>query len=122
MKKFIVGLIILAISMASKAQSENTPAKTQLQIMDEFNSKSNVSLKFYPNPAVNFLTVEPELHSVAGYIEVIDVLGNVKAHIHLEAGFNALNIDLTQFEAGLYVLTYYDENNRLLHVGRFYKN
>jgi hypothetical protein len=122
MKKFLVALIILALSLASKAQSDALQSKTQQQIMDEFNSKSAVSLKYYPNPAVNYLVVEPEVNSLAGSVKIFDVLGNTKADIHLEAGINGFTVDLSEYQPGLYILAYYDGGNKLLHIGRFYKN
>ena len=128
MKRIISISTLLLIGMtAAMAQetaylAENTPAKSQQVLIDEFNSHSNVSLKLYPNPAVNFLQVEPVLHSGSGVIKIMDITGAPQSELHMEAGSNGVTVDLTQYKPGLYVLAYYDENNHLLHIGRFYKN
>jgi hypothetical protein len=126
MKKHIVmAMFLLAGTQSIFAQiladaSDNT--KSQQQIMDEFNSRANIEMKVYPNPAINYLVVEPEVRAEAGIIKVMDVVGNIKAVFHLEPGSNGLNIDITQYIPGMYVLAYYDSGEKLLHIGRFYKN
>ncbi|MDB5281539.1 MAG: hypothetical protein JWO06_614 [Bacteroidota bacterium] len=128
MKKILIISALLiagldgAMAQSSTELAANTTVKSQQQIMDEFNSRSNVSLKYYPNPAVNFLMIEPLMISEAGVIKIMDITGVLQAEIHLEPGSNGLTVDLTQYKPGLYVLAYYNDSNHLLHIGRFYKN
>ena len=114
--------IVVAMGQDQTYLAENTTAKSQQVLMDEFNSRSNVSLKCYPNPAVNYLIVEPEVHSETGVIKIMDITGAPQSEFHIEAGSNGITVDLSQYKPGLYVLAYYDDSNHLLHIGRFYKN
>lgn len=121
---FIITIFMISLSAASAQGTEvaeNTSAKTQQQIMDNYNNRSSAVLKFYPNPAVNYLTVEPRLLSETGEIKIMDVTGRVKDEFHTEPGSNSMVIDVSAYNNGLYILALYDENNRLLNVNRFYK-
>ena len=90
--------------------------------MKDFNEKSHIAVKLYPNPAVNYLVVEPQLNTESGDIKILDIAGNLKTDLRLEGGSNGLIVDTSQYKPGLYVLAYYDSNNKLLHIERFYKN
>ena len=126
MKSIISIAAALLIGFGAGAQDVESggisTSKTQQQIMSDLNEKSHIAVKIYPNPAVNYLVVEPELKTESGIIKIMDIAGNVKADLHLELGSNGLVLDTSQYRPGLYVLAYYDDNNNLLHVERFYKN
>jgi len=127
MQKTILAIVILmsnlsaALAQGTNEVAENTTYKSQQKIMDDFNAHSRVNLKFYPNPALSYLIVEPELNSEAGEIRVMDVTGKVAGAYHLEPGSNGLSIDLSNYYTGLYVLAFYDDQNHLLNVSRFNK-
>ena len=110
-----------AIAQDNTELAENSSIKSQQQIMDEYNNRSNVSLKFYPNPAINYMVVEPQLNAEAGEIRIMDIAGRVRGEYHLEAGSNGMTIDVVNYQSGMYIITLYDNNNRLLYVSRFNK-
>lgn len=127
MRYLLISAVLLLLNMhAAIAQdntelAENNSARSQQQIMDEYNNRSNVSLKFYPNPAINYMVVEPQLNADAGVVRIMDIAGRVKGEYHLEAGSNGLTIDMVNYQSGMYIITLYDNNNRLLYVSRFNK-
>ncbi|HWB64414.1 MAG TPA: T9SS type A sorting domain-containing protein, partial [Chitinophagales bacterium] len=117
MRKTIVIISMLMMGLGAvyaqdtnDATDSNAP-KSQQQIMDEFNSRANVDMKLYPNPAVNYLNVEASLRSDAGFIRIMDITGALKTEMRMEPGSNGLTIDLSQYAPGLYILTYYDSTN-----------
>ncbi len=118
---FLLGLNDLQAQSIEVAVN-STASKTQLQKMEEFNSRNNVDLKIFPNPAKEVLYIEPELNADKGQIKIMDITGRVLTELHLECGCNQIAVDLGNYLNGLYVLTLYDDNGRLLHIERFYKS
>ena len=127
MKKLIyLSLIAMMYCGTAKAEgetiSETTPAKSQEEIMDEFNDRAGIDVKLYPNPAVNSVTIESKLRSGSEEIRILDVTGRIKAEMHMEPGSNGVTIDVSDYMNGLYVLALYDDAGNLLHISRFYKD
>lgn len=117
----LLGIGCVVAQSSDEVAVNTTTAKSQLQKIEEFNSRNNIDLKIYPNPAKEVLYIEPELNADKGRIKIMDITGRVLTELHLECGCNQLAVDLSTYLNGLYVLTLYDENGRLVHIERFYK-
>ncbi len=120
----IAALVLINLS-AVYAQEKNelaeSSSKSQLQKIEEFNRRSNVSIKMFPNPATDILYIEPELNADHSLIKILDITGRVMTELHTECGCNQLAVNLENYMDGLYVLTMYDESGHLVHIKRFYK-
>jgi hypothetical protein len=115
-------LLIVSTAFAQEiAMAETASAEEQSKI-EEFNSRSGIDLRFYPNPTQNTLTVETELRAEKGSIKIYDLSGKLVTDMRVECGCNQIDIDVSNYYNGVYVLTLYDANNKLMNIQRFYKN
>ncbi|MFN8298504.1 MAG: T9SS type A sorting domain-containing protein [Chitinophagales bacterium] len=121
----IAAALLLSMNSANAQSTDevavNTTSKSQLQKIEDFNNRAKVEVKVFPNPAKDVLYIEPVLNADKGLIKIMDITGRVLNEMHLECGCNQLEVDLSSYINGLYVLTLYDENGRLVHIKRFYK-
>jgi hypothetical protein len=88
--------------------------------MEEYNSRYKINLKVYPNPAANFMVVEPQLTS-DGDLKILDMSGAVMAQHHVEPGINKVRFSLDGIANGNYILALYNGSGTLLHVSKFNK-
>jgi len=72
----------------------------------------NGTILLYPNPLDALLTVRSG-SAMKGDFFLFDALGRVVWDSGAMNGQNAIEIDVTQLERGLYTLSYYEEGNRL---------
>ncbi|MFN8288307.1 MAG: T9SS type A sorting domain-containing protein [Chitinophagales bacterium] len=120
----IAALVLINLSAVyaqDKAVVAESSSKSQLEKIEEFNRRSNVSIKMFPNAATDVLYIEPELNADHSLIKILDITGRVMTELHTECGCNQLAVNLENYMDGLYVLTMYDESGRLVHIKRFYK-
>lgn len=117
----LLSLCTLAALAQTTAAVSTTSFKSKEEIMDAYNTRTGVNLKLYPNPASNYLIIEPELQTEACEIRIMDITGALKTALHLEAGSNSVYVDVSTYPTGLYVLALYNSNNHLLHIKRFNK-
>lgn len=117
-----VMLLIVATAQAQDLAMAETATEAEQNKIEEFNNKTGVALRFYPNPTQSILTVEPELRAEKGSIKIYDLSGKLVTDMRVECGCNQVDIDVSNYFNGVYVLTLYDANNKLLNIQRFYKN
>lgn len=88
-----------------------TPDEMDCAVVGIEEEEKQAAISFYPNPASDFITIELdnnsliitsiEIYNAAGH-KIISYSGNASSRI---------NIDLNEFENGLYIATIYDQNN-----------
>ncbi len=89
-----------------------------VQTTTGLNEKSvgELALNVYPNPAsnnINFSTTD----DAAVTATIIDITGKIIQTSTFENG--KLNLNVTNFNSGLYLYKVYDKNNQVLKAGRF---
>jgi hypothetical protein len=127
MKKASILITLLVIHLgALMAQgnelAENTPVKSQTEIINQINSHAPVSFKLYPNPVVSSMVVEPQLQSAAGTLRILNSDGEIMSERRVETGSNRLIYNLDTYVSGTYILALYSESGKLLYLSRFDKN
>ena len=73
----------------------------------------------YPNPAQNTLIVE-NMENVQ-HIEIFNLVGSKIGNLNVNRGED-LNIDISQYENGLYFIAGYDKNKNLIANSKFVKH
>ncbi len=85
---------------------------TDISITTGFENITNSTLKMYPNPAVDKVTIETEeLISANVFISVYDILGKMRLSTN-KAVNGKFEIDLSQLERGIYFVEIRNENMR----------
>lgn len=106
MKIFFTLSILLSLSLAGLAQS----SQPQVQLV-----------KFYPNPAISYITFEfPRDYEKGHSFEVYNFLG--KKVFEVKNINPKTTIDLSQYYRGIYIFQLRDKAGRIVESGRFQVN
>ena len=74
------------------------------------NNIKSPSLRIYPNPATNILSLETDNSSVSNIL-ITDIMGNVLKSIFLVDSENQVTIDISELQNGIYFLKTTDRNS-----------
>lgn len=109
MKKVYLILMMLFLSFTSvKAQTSHTTA-VDFAVTDT-DGKSHNLFSFYPNPAVNDLTVESSGNEKINSIKIYDVLGKLLINLSVDNKERYV-LNVAELERGIYYLEVTFENN-----------
>ena len=76
-------------------------------------------IKLYPNPATSYITFDLQKASEKGFsIQVYNFLGK-KMYENLNVTSEKLNVDLTEFNRGVYIYHLRDLSGKLIESGKF---
>lgn len=84
---------------------------------DEAPVKTDIA-KFYPNPAINNITIETSSFNLLTY-EIIDLTGKIVKTEVIDA--KVKSIDISQFPSGTYLLNVFNENLTEYYSGKIIK-
>lgn len=106
MRIFFTFSLLLILSLAGQAQS----GQPQVSVV-----------KFYPNPAVSYITFEfPRSYEKDHSFEVYNFLGK---KVFEQKNINPkTTIDLSQYYRGIYIFQLRDKAGRIIESGRFQVN
>ena len=107
---YILASIILLTTTQAKSQARESVPEPDVKIV-----------KFYPNPAISYITFEAlEKSAAKSYsLQIFNFLGR-KVY---EVGINSeTKIDLTTFVRGIYIFQLKDQNGRISDSGKFQVN
>lgn len=111
MRLFYLGLFIVVFSVTSaKAQGRLTPFP---------DNGSTATIKFYPNPAVSFITFEDALKKYdKNYtIQLFNFLGKKVYEFSLNEQKNIVNV--SDFFRGIYIFQLRDPTGKIVESGKF---
>ena len=108
MKRFLLILsFIVSLSVSAQAQSSRPAADAGDPI-----------LRFYPNPAISFVTFDFQKNYERGYsIQVYNFLGKVVYESKNIANKTTLN--LNDYNRGIYIYQLRDVSGRMIESGKF---
>lgn len=105
MKRLLLILSIILFSVVSQAQSRGAAAQ-------------NPSIRFYPNPAISFVTFDFQAGYDPGYsLQVYNFLG--KKVFEAKNMAQRTTVNLNDYNRGVYIYQLRDRNNRMVESGKF---
>jgi hypothetical protein len=96
-------------------QFKNSPITSRNENYEILNT-----IKVFPNPVLDRITLLPENQASISQIRILDIHGKEYLHDHLL--FNSIiDLNVSSYPTGLYFIQYFDQNSRYIGASRFLK-
>ncbi len=105
----------VTLTVSNSIGSDTETKNSYIEVLEgsSINEKDTKGLKIYPNPAHESLFIENELYS-AHWLAMTDITGRTIKTLAIKQGKTLLNI--SGFDAGFYLLRFYDQSNALIYT------
>jgi len=107
---YILFSLTLLVTTQAKSQARGSVPETEIKIV-----------KFYPNPAISFITFE-EIEKSSGKSYSLQIFNFLGKKVYESPVNSKTNIDLTNFLRGLYIFQLKDQTGRISDSGKFQVN
>ena len=108
MKKCAFTFIFALLVLTANAQSDKTQGTQALKEL-----AATPKIKVFPNPAMNVVNVLGVLNTQKAQITISNMYGKVVLAHEWEVRNNALNIPVSNLEAGIYLITINSEEQQV---------
>lgn len=121
MKAIFTIVLIFMVAMGSFAQPKTMTESKDNGILLSENQMFTIS-KVYPNPAKDIVNIEISTPSTSNIrVSLFNIMGvevKIWDSFYLPAGGQLINVDLSEFKTGVYILKFTDGNQVISKVVR----